>query len=195
MNSRRHWAFVVFFIGLMGCTAAPTEAFRTQDVKGVSWGQDFELTDHRGQRLRSADLQGKFQVLFFGYTHCPDICSPTLARLATVLDKLGPDAERIQVLFVTVDPQHDTPEQLAGFLSKFDARFTGLTGSAAEIAAVAADFKVSAHAQTGGDAPRVDHSGGVFVKDTTGRMRLYMRDGVSADDIAHDLRLLIRQAG
>lgn len=181
-------------IALLIVTAACTDsrpAFKATDISGVEWGKDFELTAHTGKRVRLSDYQGKLGVLFFGYTHCPDICAPTLLVLAQALNQLGPDAERVQVLFVSVDPAHDTPAQLAGFIPKFHPRFVGLTGSDAEVRAVAADYKIAY--QAGKNMGTVDHSGGVYVKDARGRMRLYAKPGVTADDLAHDLRLLLKE--
>lgn len=166
-------------------------AFKATDVSSVDWGKDFELTAHNGKRVRLADFHGKLVVLFFGYTHCPDICAPTLALLARVLNDLGADASRVQVVFVSVDPAHDTPAQLAGFIPKFHPTFVGLTGGDAEIRAVTADYKIAYQANPG--AGGIDHSGGVYVKDARGRLRLYMKQGASADDMRHDLRILLKE--
>ena len=175
---------------LVSCNKAPP-AFRNTVVDGAKWGKDFELTAHTGQKLRSADYQGKVQVLFFGYTHCPDICAPTLAKLVQVTKALGPDAQRVQVFFISVDPVHDTPEQLKKFLAGFDPSFIGLTGNPAALAAVAADHVVFFKQVQDG---KVEHSGMLFVKDTQGRMRLLMKESASPEDMLHDLRLLVREA-
>ena len=166
-------------------------AFKATDISAVAWGKDFELTAHTGKRVKLSDYHGKLTVLFFGYTHCPDICAPTLVMLARALNALGPDAARVQVVFVSVDPAHDTPEQLAGFIPKFHPTFVGLTGSDAEIRAVAADYKIAY--QSGNATGTVDHSGGVYVKDARGRMRLYMKQGVTAEDLVNDLRILLKE--
>ena len=172
---------------LTACSKQPLP-FRSTALEGVKWGKDFELTAHTGQRLRSADYRGKLLVLFFGYTHCPDICAPTLAKLAQLSKALGADARRIQVLFISVDPQHDSPAQLKKFLAGFDPDFIGLTGTADELGTVTAEhmafFK---QAKTGG----VEHSGMLFVKDTKGNMRLLMKESAPLDDMLHDLRLLL----
>ncbi len=166
-------------------------SFKATDISNVEWGKDFELTAHTGKRVKLSDYHGRLAVLFFGYTHCPDICAPTLVVLARALNELGPEAERVQVVFVSVDPAHDTPAQLAGFIPKFHPSFVGLTGTDAEIRAVAADYKIVY--QPGQNTGTVDHSGGVFVKDARGRMRLYMKQGMSAEDLAHDLLLLLKE--
>lgn len=213
----RHAAFRLFAMGLAvsavlaACTPSPAK-FKATDVSLVDWGGDFELTAHTGKRVGTAEYRGKVLVLFFGYTHCPDICAPTLTRLAEVMKQLGADAARVQVLFVTVDPKHDTPSQLASFVPKFYPSFVGMTGSEAEIAAVAKDHKVAFQASPqstaelapGASIPRsprldpiaertlVDHFGGLMVKDVTGKLRLAIKNDAAIDDIAHDLRLLLK---
>jgi len=166
-------------------------AFKANDISGVDWGGDFELTAHTGKRVKLSDYRGRLTVLFFGYTHCPDICAPTLVLLARVLDGLGADAGRVQVLFVSVDPAHDTPAQLAGFIPKFHPAFVGLTGSDAEIRAVAADYKIGYQANP--TAGGIDHSGGVYVKDARGRLRLLVKQGAPVGDLLHDLRILLKE--
>lgn len=176
---------------LAACTSQ--ETFKGTDVRGVEWGGDFELTAHTGKRVKSADLQDKVLVLFFGYTHCPDICAPTLLKLAQVVRRLETDAERVQVLFVTVNPQHDTPSQLAGFVSQFHPSFIGLTGSDAEIAAVTKMYSIPFERDIAKNN-QVIHSGTLMVKDAYGRMRLLLKNEAGVDDIVHDLRLLLRQS-
>lgn len=177
---------------LAACTPTPP-AFRGTDLSQVTWGQDVTLTAHTGRRLSTADLRGKVLVLFFGYTHCPDICAPTLSKLAAVRQALGRDADKVQVLFVTVDPQHDTPERLAAFVPKFDASFIGLTGTPADIAAVTSEYKI-AYAPTPATQTSqvlIDHSGGMLVKDGNGKLRLLFRNEMSVADMTADLRQLL----
>lgn len=181
--------FVAALSIFAGCT--PPASFTGTDVSGVKWGGDFELTAHTGKRVKSSDFRGKAVVLFFGYTHCPDICAPTLVKLAQALRALDADADRIQVFFVTVDPQHDTPAQLAGFVSSFHPSFIGLTGSEAEIGAVAKMYNVP-FGRSSTQPAEVNHSGAVLVKDGEGRMRLVLKNEASVDDIVNDLRLLLR---
>jgi protein SCO1/2 len=171
---------------LTACSSEPPP-FRSTALQGVKWGKDFELSAHTGQRLRSADYRGKVLVLFFGYTHCPDICAPALAKLAQLSKALGKDAGRVQVFFISVDPEHDGPAQLKKFLAGFDPGFIGLTGTADELGAVAADHMVFFKPARGG---LVEHTGMLFVKDAKGRMRLLMKESTTLDDMLHDLRLL-----
>ena len=170
--------------------------FKTNDISGVNWGGDFSLINHDAVRVRASDFAGKVVLVFFGYTHCPDICSPTLTKLAGVRRALKPqERDQVQVLFVTVDPAHDTPAQLKSFIPRFDPSFIGLTGTPAEVAAVARDFKVGVHQASGtAGATKVDHSGSVFIKDTTGKLRAYANESTPADAIAHDVRVLLKEA-
>ncbi len=189
-------AFLFALLLLAACVPAKP-VFKGTDISGVEWGGDFELTAHTGKRVKVSDFQTKVVVLFFGYTHCPDICAPALAKLAGLQKQLGADAERVQVLFVTFDPGHDTVKQLAGFVPKFHPSFLGLTGSAQEIAKVAQDYKV-AYAANPKDASGqvlVDHSGGMMVKDAKGKLRLLWKNDASVDDLAHDVRLLLKERG
>lgn len=174
---------------LIACSKQP-QPFRSTALEGVKWGKDFELTAHTGQRLRTVDYRGKVLVLFFGYTHCPDICAPALAKLAQLSKALGEDAKRVQVLFISVDPEHDSPAQLKKFLAGFDPAFIGLTGTTDELATVAADHMVFfKQAKTGG----IEHTGMLFVKDTNGRVRLLMKESAPLGDMLHDLRLLLAE--
>lgn len=189
---RRLPAFL--FAALVAACAPAKPAFKGADIGGVDWGGDFELTAHTGQRVKASDAKGKVLLLFFGYTHCPDVCAPTLARLASLLQQLGPEAQRVQVLFVTVDPKHDTVEQLAGFVPKFHPAFLGLTGTAQEIGRVARDYKVAYAENPQGVSSQglIDHSSGVRVKDAAGKLRLLFKSEMSVEDMAHDVRLLLQ---
>jgi protein SCO1/2 len=179
---------VLFALALLAACHESPPPFRGTAVPDVEWGKDFTLTSHRGERVDTATLHGRVQVLFFGFTHCPDICAPTLAKLAAANKALGDDRRHVQVLFVTVDPDHDTPQQLAKFLPAFDASFIGLTGKASELMAVARDHKVYAE----GSAGTIVHSGNLLVKDARGRLRLVIPESATVDDVVHDLRLLLR---
>ncbi len=183
----------VLALGLTACTPAPT--FKGTDLSGVDWGRDFTLTAHTGARVSVSDFRGKVVVMFFGYTHCPDICAPTLQKLAFLMQRLGEHAARVQVLFITVDPGHDTPEQLARFVPKFHPSFLGLTGSEQEISAVAREYKVAFEANPRGPSGRslVEHFGGIMVKDPSGQLRLLFKNDISIEDLEHDIRILLER--
>lgn len=181
---------------LAGC-GAEKPAFQSAEITGADFGRGFELPDHNGKLRRLPDFQGKAVVLFFGFTHCPDICPTTLADMAAALRKLGKDAERVQVLFVTVDPERDTPELLAQYVPAFNPTFLGLRGDAEATARVAKEFKVIVQ-KNPGKTPgsyTIDHSAGTYVFDPRGRLRLYVTHGQGADVVAHDLKLLLDERG
>jgi protein SCO1/2 len=142
------------------------------------------------------DFRGKVVVIFFGFMHCPDVCPATLAELAQVAKALGPDASRMQVLFVTVDPERDTPELLRQYVPSFHPEFLGLYGDAAATAQVAKEFKIfyQKQAPSAGGAYSVDHSAGTYVLDQQGRLRLYAQYGAGAPSLLHDIRLLLQGA-
>ncbi len=191
---RRRTLIFLFAAFVVACAPAKP-AFRGTDIGSVNWGGDFTLTAHTGNRINASDFKGKVLILFFGYTHCPDICAPTLSRLAGLMQKLGADAERVQVLFVTVDPKHDTVKQLASFVPKFHPAFIGLTGTAQEIGRVTQEYKVAyaENPKSTSSQILVDHSGGMLVKDTTGKLRLLFKNDMSAEDMAHDVRRLLKE--
>lgn len=190
---RRRTLIFLFTAFVVACAPAKP-VFKGTDISGVDWGGDFTLTAHTGSRVKASDFNGKVLILFFGYTHCPDICAPTLSRLAGLMQKLGADAERVQVLFVTVDPKHDTVKQLAGFVPKFHPAFIGVTGTAQEIGRVAQDYKVAyaANPKSASSQILVDHSGGMLVKDATGKLRLLFKNDMSTEDMVHDVRQLLK---
>jgi protein SCO1/2 len=170
-------------------TAGHALAFNGVDITGQGYGGDFRLLGHDGKQHRAADFAGKIVVLNFGFSHCPDLCPTTLASLAATMRILGADAKRVQVLFVTVDPERDTAPILASYLQAFDARFLGLTGDAAAIRDAARKFKV--FYQRVGDT--FDHSAGSYVLDASGRARLFLRQTLSPEDMAYDIQQLLRE--
>ena len=137
------------------------------------------------------DFRGKAVVLFFGFTHCPDVCPTTLADLAGVMKTLGPGADRVQVLFVTLDPERDTPQDLAQYVHAFDARFIGLRGDAAATQRVAKDFKIYYEKRKQGETYTIDHSAQSYVIDPQGRLRLLVRHDRLAADLPHDLPVIL----
>lgn len=179
---------------LAACRQAP-ETFRNTDLTGATFARHLELSDHHGQPRSLGDFLGKAIVVFFGYTTCPDICPSTLARLAAVMKALGPDAERVQVLFVTLDPERDSAERLQAFVPWFDPSFLGLRGDARQTKAVSEEFRVfSARKDVAGELGYVlDHSTGAYVYDPAGKLRLYVKDTASIEDITADIRQLLRR--
>lgn len=167
--------------------------FKSTDITGADYGREFALFDHYGKARTLADFRGRAVILSFGFTHCPDICPTILADLAGAVASLGKDAERVQVLFVTVDPERDTRELLAGYVSAFDARFLGLYGDAEATARVAKEFKVFYEKRKAGDSYSVDHSAQSYVIDPKGRLRLFVRHDRIAADLPGDLRVLLAE--
>lgn len=179
-----------------GCDKLFTPAksvFHGVDVTGADMGGDLRLKDHTGKDRTLADFRGKAVALFFGYTQCPDVCPTTLADMARAMQLLGADAERVQVLFVTVDPRRDTPELLARYVPAFNPSFLGLYGDAASTSRVTKDFKIYAQERPG-SAPSsytMDHSAQTLVFDREGRLRLLLPYGLEPAKIAGDLKLLL----
>jgi protein SCO1 len=167
--------------------------FKNTDLTGASYGKALALADHTGKLRTLAEFAGKVVVVFFGFTQCPDVCPTTLAGMKAVKSKLGEDGKRLQVLFVTVDPERDTPELLAQYVSAFDPSFIGLRGEPEATAQVAKDFKVFYQKVPGKtpDTYTVDHLAGSYVYDPAGRLRLYVRHGQLPDAIAADVKLLL----
>ncbi|MEX2198042.1 MAG: SCO family protein [Burkholderiales bacterium] len=204
MNARARLLWIAIALAALGAgiggyawlrAGAASAKFNAVDVTGADWGRDFQLLDHRGKRRTLADFRGKAVMLFFGFTHCPDVCPTALATLAQARGLLGEDAARVQGLFVTVDPKRDTPEILAKYVTAFDPTFLGLHGNEAATERVSKEFKIyyQAHKPDANGAYGVDHSGQVYVIDPEGRLRLYVRSHDAAPEaIAHDLRLLLK---
>lgn len=178
---------------LVACNPAQ-EKFNNTDLTGLDYAKDFALTDHNGKARTLADFKGKAVVIFFGYTQCPDVCPTTMVEMANVMKLLGPDADKVQVLFVTLDPERDTQTLLASYVPNFDKRFLGLYGDAAATARVAKEFKVF-YQKVEGKTPgsyTVDHTAGSYVFDPQGRIRLFLRHGQGAEPVAHDLKILLK---
>lgn len=184
----------VVLAGLLAACEGPrsTPKFALTDVTGASFGGQLSLTDHHGRARTLADFRGKVVAVFFGFTHCPDACPTTLAELAQVVRALGPDGDKVQVLFVTVDPERDTPEVLRRYVSAFHPSFLGLYGDAQATARAAKEFKVFYQKQPlkeGGYS--VDHTAATYILDREGRLRLFASHGTAAQALLHDIRLLL----
>ena len=174
-----------------GQAAAPT--FHSTDITGAEFARKLELPDADGRPRTLADWKGKVTVVFFGYTQCPDVCPTTMAELAQIRKSLGADGDRIETVFVTIDPERDTPEILKAYVANFGPGFTALRGSAEQTAAAAREFKVF-YAKVPGKEPgsyTMDHSAASFVFDPTGRVRLYVPYGGDTKALAVDLRQLV----
>lgn len=199
MSVRKLLAVLGCVLALTACDGkppVPKAAFASTDITGLNYGQSFELTDHTGQRRTLADYKGKVVVVFFGYTHCPDVCPTTLAEMAQIRKQLGPDGDKLQVLFITLDPERDTQEALAGFVPAFDPGFVALRGDAAQTQKVAADFKVFMQKVKAKDseAYTIDHTAATYVFDPQGRVRLFVRHGQDTAAVLKDIRQLIAGA-
>lgn len=167
------------------------------DITGADYARDFPLADHNGQARRLQDFAGKVVVVFFGFTQCPDVCPTSMQELAEVKQMLGPQGDRLQGIFITVDPERDTPEVLKAYMANFDPSFLALRGSPEELAAVAKDFKIY-YKKVEGQTPTsytMDHSAGSYVYDTAGRLRVYHRYGSGTQALAADVKVLLGEAG
>ncbi|MCG2585353.1 SCO family protein [Massilia sp. TS11] len=181
---------------LAGCKKPEAQSFQNTDITGIDYAQDFSLTDMNGKPRKLADFAGKVVVIFFGYTQCPDVCPTTMAEMANVMKELGSDADKVQVLFISVDPERDTPALLASYVPQFDKRFLGLVGDNNQTAQTAKQFKVFYSKVPGKDEKTytMDHTAGSFVFDTKGKPRLFLRHGQGAAPIVHDLKILLKQS-
>ena len=182
-------------LALAGCDRAGTApaGFKAIDITGAEYARDFDLPDANGRRRTLADFKGRVVVVFFGFTHCPDVCPTTMLELAEVKKSLGPDGERVQGVFITVDPERDTPELLRPYVNNFDPDFVALRGTPEETAALAKNFKVffaKVPGKTEGNYT-MDHTAASFVFDPKGKIRLYTRYGSGAEVLKSDLRMLL----
>ena len=190
------WRFSLCLLAALAACTPEGPKFRSTDVTGADFGRTLALTGHDGKPRSLEDYRGKVVVLFFGYTHCPDVCPTTLADAAAALKKLGPDAARVQVLFVTVDPERDTPQVLAQYVPAFDPSFVGLYGDAQATQRAAKEFRIfyAKNSSSTAGAYTVDHSSQVFVFDPQGRLRLLARPERISQDLADDLRTLLKSS-
>jgi len=183
----------MFALVACGEKSPPAPTFANTDVTGLAYGKGFELTDHQGQRRTLADYKGKAVVVFFGFMHCPDVCPTTMMEMSNVMKLLGTDADRVQVIFITLDPARDSQDLLRQYVTAFDPRFVGLRGTQEEIDRTASEFKVF-HEKVAGKEPgsyTIDHTAGSYVFDPEGRLRLFVRHGQGEEPVAHDLKMLL----
>jgi protein SCO1 len=200
LYSPRFWSITTCSLALLGslafaagCDSGPK--FKSTDITGADYGKAIDLTDHNGKPRHLEDFRGKAVVVFFGFTHCPDVCPATLAEMAQVVKQLGADGERVQLLFVTVDPERDTREALARYVTAFDPRFLGLYGDLDATRRVAKDFKIYFEKRKTGDTYSVDHSAQSYVIDPQGRLRLLVRHERISADLPDDLKVLLSESG
>ncbi len=190
-------------VSLLGACSENKPSFVSIDVTGADYAKDFAmvgpqggpLKDHNGQPRAIKDFAGKVVVVFFGYTQCPDVCPTTMAELAEVKKLLGKDGDKLQAVFITVDPARDTPEVLKAYMANFDPAFLALIPSAAQLPELAKYYKVY-YKKVDGKTPTsytMDHSAGSFVYDTRGQLRLYTRYGSGAKALASDIAQLLKQ--
>ncbi|HEX5127377.1 MAG TPA: SCO family protein [Rhodocyclaceae bacterium] len=167
--------------------------FNSTDITGAAYGKSLRLTDQFGKQRSLADFSGKVVAVFFGYTQCPDVCPTTLAMLANVIKRLGSDGQKLQVVFVTVDPERDTSELLKQYMSAFNPTFVGLRGTPAQTAAVAKEFNVFYEKR--GDVAKgnytIDHTAGTYLFDPKGQVRLFVRNGETPEHLIPDIQLLL----
>lgn len=180
--------------GLLTACAPDKPQFKSIDLTGADYAQGFALADHNGQVRTLKDFAGKVVVVFFGYTQCPDVCPTSMAELAQVKQLLGPEGDKLQAIFITMDPERDTPELLKAYMANFDPTFLALRPTMAQLPEVARDFKVY-YKKVDGKTPgsyTLDHSAGSYVFDGKGRIRLYNRYGGGVEALASDIRLLLK---
>jgi protein SCO1/2 len=180
-------------LAAVGC-ADNKPQFKSVDITGADYAKDFNLPDQAGKLRTLQDFRGKAVIVFFGFTQCPDVCPTTLAEIAQAKKLLGADGDKVQGIFVTIDPERDTADVLKAYMGNFGPDFVALRGSPEQLAAMAKDFKVYYKKVPGKTAGiyTMDHSAASFVFDPQGRLRLYTRYGSGAQALADDLRLLLK---
>jgi protein SCO1/2 len=191
--SRRWLLSSMAVLALTACSPDKPK-FNGIDVTGADYAKGFTLTDHNGQSRSLSDFKGKVVVLFFGYTQCPDVCPTSMNELAEVKRLLGADADKMQGVFVTVDPARDTTELLKAYMTNFDPTFVAFVPTADELPVVAKQFKIY-YKKVEGQTPTsytMDHSAGSYVYDTQGNLRLYSRYGSGAKVLAQDIQTLLK---
>ncbi len=190
---------VAISVALAGCDklgpGAPAAAFQGVDITGANYARTLALPDVNGQPRTLGDFKGKVTVVFFGYTQCPDVCPTTMTELAQVKKSLGADGDKLQAVFVTIDPERDTPEILKSYMASFDPSFVALRGTLEQTQATAKEFKVyfaKVPGKTEGSYT-MDHSAGAYVLDTKGNVRLFERYGAGAEGLTADVKALLAQ--
>jgi len=198
MKPHHAWRCAVLLLllavgSVLGGCRDQTLPLRLTNISGHMPDLDFQLTDDHGKTVTGADYRGKVVLLYFGYTHCPDVCPLTLAQLHVVMQRLGPQADDARILFVSVDPTRDTPEVMHAYVNAFDPRAVGLTGSARAVEALSKRYRsaFTRGPDAGNGAYEVSHSSAIYVFDRDGRARVLATPAASRDDLVHDLHLLL----
>ncbi len=187
-------AWLSLAASLLSACSPEKPQFKSIDLTGADYAQGFSLADHNGRQRTLKEFSGKIVVVFFGFTQCPDVCPASMAELAQVKQLLGPDGDKLQAIFITVDPERDTPELLKAYMGNFDPSFLALRPTMEQLPQVARDFKVY-YKKVDGKTPgsySMDHSAGSYIFDAKGRIRLYNRYGAGPDVLASDIRLLLK---
>jgi protein SCO1/2 len=181
-------------VALLLLVACAPDRFHSVDITGAPYAQGFALTDASGQTRRLEDFRGKLVTVFFGFTQCPDVCPTTMTKFAEVKRLLGKQGDELQVVFITVDPERDTPAVLGQYVPQFDKSFVGLTGSVQAVTDVSKDFKVFFMKVPGRTEKSytMDHTTASYVFDREGRIRLFVRHDETAENIAADLKRLLK---
>jgi len=183
-------------LALAGCErAAPPHHFNAIDLTGAKYAQGFELPDFDGKPRTLADFKGKVTVVFFGYTQCPDACPTTMAELSGILKTLGPDASKVQVVFITVDPSRDTPALLKNYVTNFRPDFVALRGDEAQTRQIIRDFKLIVE-KVPGKTPEsytIDHTAGTYLYDPQGRVRLFASQSLDPALLTDDIKALLAE--
>jgi protein SCO1 len=188
----KHLILLSLLALLAACGKPAPPVFHSTDISGSNIGGDFMLVDQHGKNRSLADFKGKVVAVFFGFTHCPDICPTTLAELNSAVKKLGNEEGKTRVVFITVDPERDTPTVIAQYLSSFNPSFVGLSGERATIEKVATQFKIVHQKSDGATSNyRIDHSAGIYIFDMSGKLRLYANSDKDADMLSADIKLLL----
>ncbi len=185
---------MAFAGGLLSACAPEKPHFQSVDLTGADYASGFALTDHHGKTRTLKDFAGKAVVVFFGFTQCPDVCPTSMVELAQVQKLLDPDGDKLQVIFVSIDPDRDTQEVLKAYMANFDPRFIALRPTSTQLIAVARDFKIY-YKKVDGATPSsysMDHTAGSYVFDRKGHVRLFTRYGGGTDMLVSDLRQLIK---
>ncbi|MEN9689218.1 MAG: hypothetical protein RI998_1215 [Pseudomonadota bacterium] len=193
MNRLRRFLCMALLAGCMAC-APDKPQFNAVDLTGADYAQGFQLKDHNGQMRTMADFKGQVVVVFFGYTQCPDFCPTTLTEWVQVKKALGDQGQRLQAVFITVDPERDTPALLQTYMANFDPTFLALVPSLEELPNLAKSFKLY-YKKVAGSTPTsytMDHQAGTYIYDPEGRLRLYARYGIGPQAMAQDIAALLK---